>query len=137
MLPFGNDTGGTAPPDDTGSQDYPSGVLGLLYPDRGNFIAVVGRVRDLFAVRQVRDLISSSSSVPVRSLSAPAFIPGIDFSDHLNYWKEGFSAVMITGTAFYRNSNYHTEQDLPDTLDYERMASVAQGVLHATRELAR
>jgi hypothetical protein len=123
--------------DDAGSQDYPARALGLFYPDRGDFIAVVGRVRDFFTVRRIKRLISAASSVPVRSLGAPAFVPGIDFSDHLNYWKEGFSAVMITDTAFYRNGNYHTEQDLPDTLDYEGMASVGQGVLHAIRELAR
>ena len=53
----------------------------------------------------------------------------VDFSDHINYWNAGYPAMMITDTAFYRNHNYHTLQDTtPDTLDYERMATVVQGV---------
>jgi len=38
---------------------------------------------------------------------------------------------MITDTAFYRNANYHTRGDTPDTLDYQRMAQVVQGVYAA------
>jgi hypothetical protein len=38
---------------------------------------------------------------------------------------------MITDTAFFRNPNYHTEDDTPETLDYERMASVVKGVYAA------
>ena len=74
--------------------------------------------------------------MPVRSISAPRFIPGIDFSDHLSYWTFGFPAVMITDTAFYRNSRYHTENDTYQTLDYERMARVVRGVFGAVRELS-
>ena len=32
-------------------------------------------------------------------INAPVLIPGIDFSDHLNYWKFGYPAVMITDGA--------------------------------------
>jgi hypothetical protein len=41
----------------------------------------------------------------------PAFFPGIDFSDHINYWPLGLDALMITDTAFYRNREYHTSGD--------------------------
>jgi hypothetical protein len=55
-------------------------------------------------------------------------VPGVDFSDHRNYWSAGYPAAMITDTSFYRNNRYHTAQDTPDTLDYERMAMVVKGV---------
>lgn len=37
--------------DEKGSQAYPVGGMELLYPDRGNFIAVVGRFGDFLAMR--------------------------------------------------------------------------------------
>lgn len=44
---------------------------------------------------------------------------------------------MITDTAFFRNPNYHEQTDIPDTLDYERMADVVSGVYRAVRDLSR
>jgi len=64
-------------------------------------------------------------------------VPGIDFSDHRNYWGVGYDAVMITDTAFYRNPNYHTPRDTAETLDYQRMALVVQGVYAAVLALAQ
>jgi len=51
-----------------------------------------------------------------------AIVVGIDFSDHWSFGKFGYPAFMVTDTAFYRNPNYHSPSDLPDTLDYNRMA---------------
>jgi len=67
-------------------------------------------------------------NLDVRSINAPKFIPGIDFSDHLNYWKYGYDAVMINNTGFYRNKNYHEPTDTPETLNYAKMAEVVKGV---------
>jgi hypothetical protein len=77
-----------------------------------------------------------ATPLPVRSVNAPGFIPGIDFSDHLAYWNQGYPALMVTDTAFYRNPRYHTADDLPDTLDYRRMALVVDGLAAAVRALA-
>lgn len=54
----------------------------------------------------------------------PKFIPGVDFSDHRNYWKFQIPAIMITNTAFYRNKNYHLENDTFEKLDYKKMKEV-------------
>ncbi|MEA2028316.1 MAG: M28 family peptidase [Campylobacterota bacterium] len=62
-------------------------------------------------------------------------IAGIDFSDHRNYWKFDYPAVMITDTAFYRSKNYHTPNDTPDTLNYENMAKVTDGIFELLKEL--
>ena len=59
----------------------------------------------------------AGGSVDVRSISAPKFIPGIDYSDHLNYWAYKYDAVMITNTSWYRNANYHMPTDTPETPD--------------------
>jgi hypothetical protein len=75
----------------------------------------------------------STMSLPVYSINAPEFIPGVDFSDHRNYWAFDYPSVMVTDTAFYRSNNYHTEHDTPDTLDYKRMAEVVEGVYLAIK----
>jgi hypothetical protein len=61
-------------------------------------------------------------------LAVPAAVEGVDFSDHLNYWSEGFQAFMITDTAFFRNTAYHKAGDTADTLDYGRMSAVIDGL---------
>ena len=111
-----------------GSQAYPLPLLDKIYPDKGDFIAVVGRVQDWSATRRVKGAMLGASRLPVHSINALPVLVGVDFSDHLSYWNEGFSAVMITDTAFYRNPYYHSEGDTADRLDYARMAQVVQGV---------
>jgi hypothetical protein len=110
------------------SQSFPVNILNLFYPSQGNFIAVVGKIGQGAAVRRIKRAMRSASPLPVYSINAPPALPGIDFSDHCNYWDAGYNAAMITDTAFYRNSRYHSAQDTPDTLDYQRMAMVVQGV---------
>ncbi len=118
------------------SQRFPAAVFGLMYPSRGNFIAVVGSVGEGMLVRKVKGAMRAASPLPVRSINAPSFVPGLDFSDHLNYWNAGYPALMITDTAFYRNTAYHTNQDTANRLDYQRMAMVVQQVYAAVMSLA-
>ncbi len=116
--------------DEPDSQQFPLFVLRPFYPSTGNFIAVVGKWGwgQLDLVRSVREGMRREISLPVHSINAPRLVPGVAFSDHLNYWHVGYDAVMITDTAFYRNPHYHAPTDTPDTLDYERMARVVEGV---------
>ncbi len=110
--------------DKRGSQKYPMLLLKLFYPDYGNYITVVGSWAQRKFVKQVKKGMKGRTDLPVYSISAPGSIPGIDFSDHLNYWPYKMNAVMITDTAFYRNDAYHQLNDTADTLDYKRMSKV-------------
>ena len=114
--------------DEPGSQGFPLGPLAWFYPDKGNFIAVVGLLGDRALVARVKDLMSLSPEMPVYSINAPRFVTGVDFSDHWSFWQQGYPAVMVTDTAFLRNPNYHRATDRPETLDYERMAKVVEGL---------
>jgi hypothetical protein len=118
------------------SQRYPFDALGWIYPTTADFIAVVGKLGQGRLVRDVKRAMQAAGDLPVRSINAPAAVPGIDFSDHRSYWRQGYPAAMITDTSFYRNPNYHTDRDLPATLDYGRMAQVVAGVDCAVRALA-
>lgn len=121
--------------DAPGSQRYPVPGLGLLYPDRGNFLVVVGDLASPRLVRKVKGAMAGASPMPVRSINAPSFVTGVDFSDHRSYWAAGIPAVMVTDTAFFRNPRYHTAQDTPETLDYRRMAQAVQGLRSAVEAL--
>lgn len=123
--------------DEAGSQLYPSSLLRLFYPATGDFISVVGNLGQTRLVRQVKRAMRGATDLPVRSINAPTFIAGVDFSDHRSYWDAGFQAVMVTDTSFYRNRAYHTWGDTPDRLDYRRMAKVVIGVYEAVRALGQ
>ncbi len=122
--------------DAPGTQRYPVSALGLLYPDQGNFIALIGRVNESGITRTVKAIMRGASDLPVYSMNAIATIPGVDFSDHRNYWEQGYPALMVTDTAFYRNTRYHQPDDTADTLDYDRMSKVVQGVFSAVMRLS-
>ena len=69
------------------------------------------------------------------SICAPKKLPGMDFSDHLNYWLHDFNAVMITDTAFFRNKEYHSANDTYDRLNYDRMGDTVLGVFSALKKM--
>lgn len=114
-------------------QRYPFPGLRRLggYPEKGNFIAVVGNLHTRKLTRFVRDAMRDGSHIGVESLSAPGFIPPLFLSDHASYWKYGFPAVMITDTAFLRNPHYHQPSDTADTLNFTFLAEVIAGVYAA------
>ncbi|MGZ4049469.1 MAG: M28 family peptidase, partial [Bacteroidia bacterium] len=117
------------------SQEYPIGLMKLFYPRKANFIAVIGKMGQGKTTREIRNKLNDKSSVRAISLNAPAVVPGIDFSDHLNYWKYGYVAVMITDTSFYRNANYHERSDTLETLNIDKMAEVIKGVFNSIMSL--
>jgi len=114
--------------DEPDSQQFPLPFFKFFYPDKGNFIGVVGKMGQKKITKRVEELIKKGSSIPVYSINAPVFLLGVDFSDHRNFWKFGYNAVMITDTAFYRNPNYHRRTDTIGTLDFERMSEVVKGI---------
>ncbi len=119
--------------DKANSQDYPAPGMSTLYGDRGNFIALVGNLSHFGVIRRAKALMLGVSDLPVISCNAPSNLQGIDSSDHMNYWNEGYPALMVTDTAYYRNPHYHRPTDTFDKLDYRRMAQVVQGVYAITQ----
>lgn len=115
-----------------GSQSYPLPLLSSFYSDVGNYIMVVGNLGGVKETKKVRALMRASSrELDVFSINLPFWIPGVDFSDHYNYWKFGFPAVMITDTAFYRNENYHLPSDTIETLNFYKMSAVVNAVFYS------
>ncbi|WP_300665230.1 M28 family peptidase [Fluviicola sp.] len=114
--------------DEKRTQDYPIGFLKLFYGSRGNYITVVNKFSKGKAARKFTKKMDRFTTLPVKKFNGPKSLTGIDFSDHLNYWKMGYSACMVTDTAFYRNKNYHQKTDEMGTLNISKMASVINGI---------
>jgi len=122
--------------DKADSQSYPSWLFKTTYPSRGDFIMVIGRPQDGWLARSLKKTMRSASILPVYSLNAPASLEGVDWSDHSNYWKQGYPALMVTDVLPKRSMNYHKETDTPAVLDYKRMSMVVQGIYAAVLEVA-
>ncbi len=109
------------------SQTYPLSIMSWFYPETADFIGIICNYGSSSLAKQLfRHL--EKTSIKTEMLKAPSFIKGVDFSDHRNYWKFGYDAVMISDTAFYRNPNYHKRSDTIDTLDFPKMKEVVKGV---------
>jgi Zn-dependent M28 family amino/carboxypeptidase len=114
--------------DDKNSQHYPVGILKMFYGDKGDFITIAQKSFGGRFARQFKRIAFENNSISTKSFKAPSFFGGINLSDHGNYWKFGYSAVMITNSSFYRNHNYHKVTDRIPTLDIDRMALTIDGV---------
>jgi len=66
----------------------------------------------------------------------PESLNVIRLSDNSSFWDQGYPALMVTDTSFLRNPHYHLPGDVPETLDYPRMAQAALGVAGAISSLA-
>ncbi len=121
--------------DEQGSQGFPS-PLQYFYPDTGNFIAFVSNWNSRELLYKTIGTFRDTTAFPSEGLATPLAITGTDWSDHWSYWQAGYRAIMITDTALFRNDYYHTSEDTPERLDYERMARVVLGLGIVARTLA-
>lgn len=117
--------------DEPGSQPYPTPELKALYPDTGNFIVVVGIQQHILFNERVKLAMQQSGGIDVQSIHFPDQSGLAGLSDHRNYWQFGYPALMINDTAFLRNPNYHEVTDTIETLDFEKMTEVVNGVYRA------
>ena len=121
--------------DAPGSQRYPP-LFGLFYPDRANFIGFVSNFASRRPLREWVQAFRAHSDFPAESLATFEFVPGVAWSDHLAFWREGYPALMVTDTAFYRYAHYHSHRDTPEQLNYAAMARVVMGLQAALTTVA-
>ena len=117
------------------SQPFPSPELAKLYPHVGNFIIVVGIGQHRAFNHKVHQLMSAGSAIDVQVISFPAGEGLGGLSDHRNYWRFGFKALMINDTSFIRNPNYHTKNDTIDTLDFDKLTAVVNSTYKAVSNI--
>jgi hypothetical protein len=118
-----------------GSQKYP-GPLSLLYPSTGNFLAFVGDLSSGSLVRRAIASFRESKVLQSEGAVLPASLPGVSWSDHWSFSQVGVPSIMVTDTAPFRYPYYHTQEDLPDKIDYQRLALAVQGLAKVVEMLA-
>lgn len=121
--------------DQENSQDYPIGFLKWIYGSKGDFITVVQNFNNGDFGTSFKSNMLKANSIRTIAFQAPTILPGIDFSDHRNYWKFNYSAVMVTNSAFYRNHNYHESTDKMNSIDFKRLGLVVDQVYKSIIEL--
>ena len=118
------------------SQHYPLPFYSLLYPDTGNYIAFIGNLSSRGLVRQSLGSFRRHTAFPSEGIAAPGWMGGIHWSDHWSFWQQGYPALMVTDTALFRYPHYHAVSDMPDKIDYPRLARVVAGLARVTADVA-
>jgi hypothetical protein len=122
--------------DEPGSQVYPP-LFRLFYPDRGNFLGMVSDFRSRVVLRRLAAAFRAHSDFPLQTVSTFRFVPGVSWSDHRSFWRQGYRAVMVTDTAPYRYLHYHAATDTPRKLAYPELTRVTLALFAAFNEIAR
>ena len=116
-----------------GSQRLPPHLAGI-YPDVGNFIGLCGNEASREFVQLVEAGMRSIDGLPVESLVVPGTgeaIGEVRLSDHSSFWDEGYPALMVTDTSFFRNPHYHQATDTIETLHLGFLEKVTNGLCGA------
>jgi Zn-dependent M28 family amino/carboxypeptidase len=118
------------------SQWYPRSVR-RFYPDTADFIGFVANLGSRDLLVQSIGAFRRTARFPSEGMAAPEWlVRDVRRSDQASYWVFGFSGVMITDTANFRNFGYHNVGDTPNTLDYDAMARVVDGLAGMLGEMA-
>jgi len=115
-----------------GCQAYPFPLMLRKYPKTGDFIGIVGNYRSRIFTKTLFESFKKNEALPVIKLTVPwsgYLIPNVRLSDHASFWDQGYKAVMITDTAFYRNPHYHRRSDTMDKLDFSFMAQLVKSLV--------
>ncbi|AXT63700.1 peptidase M28 [Aquimarina sp. AD10] len=111
------------------SQHYPVASLSSIYGNKGDYITLVNKSNKQKFARDFCSIFKNNKTIKTTIFDNPMSLESVELSDHLNYWKLGYDALMVTDTAFLRNKNYHRNSDKMETLDFDKMAKVIDGVL--------
>ncbi len=119
-----------------GSQNYPAG-LDRFFPNRGDFLALVGNLKtipDLWRCRHhLRQCGMPCEILPIWNQGHP--IPRLRDSDHAAFWDAGYNAILVTDTADLRNPHYHQGSDRLETLNLDFLTRATTGLIQAIRHL--
>lgn len=117
-----------------GSQKMPL-YLKPFYPDVGNFIGLVANTKSRPLLQRIKKSFGEVEGLLTESLVFPGngrIFPEARLSDHSPFWDEGFKALLITDTSFFRNPHYHTPTDRVETLDLDFLAKVTEAITRTT-----
>jgi Zn-dependent M28 family amino/carboxypeptidase len=121
-----------------GSQQYPVSALRYFYPNRGDFVGLIGDWRSIPDMLFLSNRIHAAGQVSCWWLPAGKqglILPATRLSDHAPFWDRGYRALMVTDTAFLRNPHYHQDSDRLETLDLAFLTGICAGLIQSIRQL--
>jgi len=107
-----------------GDQQYPDAQLKEKYPEKANFITVVGKQQYHDFNQKVYEMMKVGAGIDVQIIDHPMVESLAGMSDQRSYWAFDIPALMINDTSFFRNPNYHQVSDDIDTLSFDHMREV-------------
>lgn len=110
--------------EEPGSQQFPDETFARRYPNKGNFITVVGSAEYESFNAKVHRLMQQDAAIDVQLASLPPSMGLAGMSDQRSYWRFGYKALMINDTSFLRNPHYHLASDTIESLDFQKMTAV-------------
>jgi Zn-dependent M28 family amino/carboxypeptidase len=122
--------------DQIGSQRYPLPELSSIYPLQGNFISFIGNLASGSLVKEAIASFRRHTKFPSEGTALPNEITGVSWSDQWSFWQQGYPGIMVTDTAPFRYPYYHTSDDTPDKVNYDRLARVVAGLEYAIADLS-
>jgi Peptidase family M28 len=119
--------------DKANTQKYPP-PLSFFYPNQGNFIGFISNIDSRELLRNTIRSFRAQAKFPSEGAALPSSIQGVGWSDHWSFWQQGYQALMITDTAPFRYSYYHTDEDTVDKIDLEKLARATTGISKIIRD---
>ncbi|MFT6845283.1 MAG: hypothetical protein ACJAUV_001476 [Flavobacteriales bacterium] len=118
--------------DESGSQAYPTRMMKMKHPNKGNFVALISNDNLLQEYLNIIESdIEDAADIKVETFRGETGSPALDFADHYNYAVYGWEAILVSNTGAWRNQNYHQITDIPASLDYKKMTELTQGLYEA------
>ena len=113
---------------DKNSQKYPL-VARWIFPDTADFIAFISNLDSRSLIEAIGRYSKHARGRAEGLVIHEKILPDIRRSDHASFWDYRIPAVLISDTAEFRNSNYHSVSDVMETLDFETMSAVIAGLI--------
>jgi Zn-dependent M28 family amino/carboxypeptidase len=119
--------------DEPNTQTYPFNISYL--PTTGNFICFTGQNSVRKNMKNCVDIYKQVGNFPIQGLAFEENEFASICSDHKSFCLEGYPAFLVTDTAFLRYPYYHTEEDTPDKLNYDKMADMTLNLFEMLKKI--
>ncbi len=101
----------------------------------GRTTALIGRKKEKKITAKLETYMNKAIEAggpAIVTLNPPEGTPTLDWSDHMNYWNHGYTAVLLSNAFITPSPNYHSPRDTIDTLDFDKIAALVSALYHAT-----
>ncbi len=115
----------------------PPPELQAEWPAGGDFLALVAAARDRAWLDQAADAFAVGASIPAVAVIANGPVPELGATDAWGFSSEGIPALRVTDLARLRDPAHGSPEDLPERIDFDRLARATVGLESLILALSR